>query len=87
MGIFLGALIMVADFYWLTRLVHQAFLSEKKTPKIFFVKFGLKFIFLLAIVSLVIYFTPMNPIAFLVGLSVSVFGIVTEGIIGVFKKV
>ncbi len=85
LGIFLGAFIMVVDFFWLTRLVYQAFLFGEKTPKLFFVKFGLKFIFLLAIVALVIYFTPMNPIAFLVGLSVSVFGIVTDGIIGVFK--
>ena len=85
LGLFLGALIMVADFFWLTRLVYQAFLSGQKISKMFFLKFGLKFIFLLAIVSLVIYFTPVNPIAFLVGLSVSVLGIVTDGIIRVFK--
>ena len=85
LGVFLGALIMVVDFFWLTRLVRQAFLMKGKPTGGFFLKFGLKFIFLLAIVALVIYFTPMNPIAFLVGLSVSVFGIVTDGIIRMFR--
>ncbi len=85
LGIFLGALIMVADFFWLTRLVRQAFLSGTRPSKGFFLKFGLKFVFLLAIVALVIFFTPVNPVAFLVGLSVSVLGILTDGIIGVFK--
>ncbi len=86
LGIFLGALIVVANFFWLTRLVRRAFLTKKKPSKRFFVKFGLKFFLLLAIVTLVIYFTPVNPVAFLAGLSVSVFGIMTDGVIGVFKK-
>ena len=85
LGIFLGALIMVADFFWLARLVRQVFFIKGKTTAGFFLKFGLKFIFLLAIVALVIYFTPVNTIAFLVGLSVSVLGIITDGIIGVFR--
>ncbi len=86
LGLFLGGLIVVLNFYWLTRLVRRAFQERKKPTKIFFVKFGLKFFLLLAIVALVIYFTPVHPIAFLIGLSVSVFGIMGDGLIGVLKK-
>jgi hypothetical protein len=86
LGLFLGGLIVVLNFFWLTRLVRRAFLDRKKPSKIFFVKFGLKFFLLLAIVALVIYFTPVHPIAFLAGLSVSVFGIMLDGLMGVFKK-
>lgn len=86
LGIFLGALIVVANFFWLTRLVRRAFLTKKRPSKRFLVKFGLKFFLILAIVAVVVYFTPVNPVAFLVGLSVSVFGIMTDGIIGLFKK-
>jgi len=86
LGLILGSLIVVLNFFWLTRLVRNAFQKKKRPPKIFFVKFGLKFFLLLAIVGLVIYFTPVNPFAFLAGLSVSVFGIMTDGMIGMFKK-
>ncbi len=86
LGLFLGGLIIVLNFYWLTRLIRRAFLERKKPPKSFFVKFGLKFFLLLAIVAFVIYFTPVNPIAFLAGLSVSVLGIMADGVIGMFKK-
>jgi len=86
LGLILGSLIVVLNFFWLTRLVRHAFQEKKRSPKIFFVKFGLKFFLLLAIVGLVIYFTPVNPFAFLAGLSVSVFGIMTDGMIGMFKK-
>ncbi len=86
LGIFLGGLIVVLNFFWLTRLIRRAFRDGGKPPKSFFVKFGLKFFLLLAIVAFVIYFTPVNPIAFLAGLSVSVFGIMADGVIGVSKK-
>ncbi len=86
LGLFLGGLIIVLNFYWLTRLIRRAFLERKKPPKSFFVKFGLKVFLLLAIVAFVIYFTPVNPIAFLAGLSVSVLGIMADGVIGMFKK-
>jgi len=86
MGVFLGGLIVIINFYWLTRLVQQAFAEGNKPSKLFFVKFGLKFFLLLAIVAFVIYFTPVNPIGFLVGLSVSVAGVVTDGLIGVMEK-
>ena len=86
MGVFLGGLIVIINFYWLTRLVQQAFVGKNKPSKLFFVKFGLKFFLLLAIVAFVIYFTPVNPIGFLVGLSVSVAGVVVDGLIGVMEK-
>lgn len=86
LGLILGSLIVVLNFFWLTRLVRNAFQKKKRPSKVFFVKFGLKFFLLLAIVGLVIYFTPVNPFAFLVGLSVSVFGIITDGVIGMLKK-
>ncbi|MBW1660222.1 MAG: ATP synthase subunit I [Deltaproteobacteria bacterium] len=89
LGLFLGGLIVVLNFYWLTRLVRRAFQERKKPTKSFFVKFGLKFFSLLAIVALVIYFTPVHPIAFLIGLSVSFFGITVDGLIGwagMYKK-
>ncbi|RTZ93676.1 MAG: hypothetical protein DSY91_01625 [Deltaproteobacteria bacterium] len=86
LGLFLGGGIVVLNFFWLTRLIRRAFQEKKKPPKSFFFKFGLKFFLLLAIVAFVIYFTPVNPIAFLAGLSVSVFGIMADGLIGVFKK-
>ena len=86
MGVFLGGLIVIINFYWLTRLVQQAFMGKNKPSKLFFVKFGLKFFLLLAIVAFVIYFTPVNPIGFLVGLSVSVAGVVVDGLIGVMEK-
>ena len=85
-GVFLGGLIVIINFYWLTRLVRQAFAGKKKPSKVFFVKFGLKFFLLLAIVAFVIYFTPVNPIGFLVGLSVSVAGVVVDGLIGMMEK-
>ncbi len=87
LGIFLGGLIVVLNFFWLTRLVRRAFQKKEKPTKGFFVKFGLKFFLLLAIVAFVIYFTPVNPIAFLIGLSVSVCGIMLDGAIGVVKKI
>lgn len=86
MGVFLGGLIVIINFYWLIRLVRRAFVGKKKPSKLFFVKFGLKFFLLLAIVAFVIYFTPVNPIGFLVGLSVSVSGVIADGLIGVIQK-
>lgn len=86
LGLFLGGGIVVLNFFWLTRLVRRAFVGKKRPTKMFFVKFGLKFFLILAIVAIVIYFIPVNPVAFLAGLSVSVFGIMTDGIIGLFKK-
>lgn len=86
LGLFLGGLIVVLNFFWLTRLIRRAFQDRTRPSKSFFVKFGLKFLLLLAIVAFVIYFTPVNPVAFLAGLSVSVFGITVEGLLGVFKK-
>jgi len=77
LGVLLGGLLTVINFYWLRRIIEKAFLKDQTRKNIFFVIYGLKFLLLLISVTLIIYIfqDKINIFAFLAGLSTVIFSI------------
>ncbi len=75
---FLGGLFWIADFLLLRRSTYRAVTAPRATIQIFAAgRFMLRFALLGLCVALLLIFTNINIIGFLIGLSVALFGIMS----------
>jgi hypothetical protein len=81
-GVLLGAALMTLSFQVLKWQLQQAFKAPPAVPSkgVLFVKYYLRFLTTVFVVFTVIYYEWVNPIAFLVGLSLVMVSIVCVGI-------
>jgi len=87
LGILLGGLISIANYYWLYLSLRKAFqqLSDR-TKTTVMVKYYIRFAVTGVVLYLVITQTPANVIGLLVGLSVVVINIIVSTVIEVSKN-
>jgi hypothetical protein len=81
-GVLLGAVLMALNFQVLKWQLHRAFKVPTAVPAkgVLFVKYYLRFLTTVFVVFTVIYYEWVNPIAFLVGLSLVMVSIICVGI-------
>ena len=75
LGLILGGGVAILNFRWLGRIVEKVLFEEKK---FYGVQALVKFILLAAVVFLILRYLAVNPVAFIVGLSTLVAGILFE---------
>jgi chromate transport protein ChrA len=87
LGILLGGLISIANYYWLYLSLRKAFQQLSDSTKMtVMVKYYIRFAVTGVVLYLVITETPANVIGLLVGLSVVVINIVVTTVIEVSKS-
>ncbi len=75
LGLLLGGAVAILNFRWLWRIVEKVLFEQNK---FYGVQALVKFILLTAVVFLILRYLSVNPIAFIVGLSTLVAGILFE---------
>ena len=75
LGLILGGGVAILNFRWLWRIVEKVFFEHRK---FYGVQALTKFILLALVVFLILRYIAVNPIAFIVGLSTLVVGILFE---------
>ena len=75
LGLLLGGAVAILNFRWLWRIVEKVLFEQNK---FYGVQALVKFILLTAVVFLILRYLAVNPIAFIVGLSTLVAGILFE---------
>jgi hypothetical protein len=75
----LGGLLMTINFFLLNRGIKRALLDQKRKTK-FFIQYAARFVFLVLVIYLVIYFKKINIAGFVVGLSIIFWGIVVSSL-------
>jgi hypothetical protein len=86
LGLILGGGVALLNFRWLRRIMEK-FLLEKKKHSL--LQFVLKFLFLLLVIFLLFRYGQVNPVAFILGVSTLVMGILFEVLresLGAYKK-
>ncbi len=84
LGVTLGGVLAVANFYSLRRILQGLFNSNGNTSSqrqaVLSVLLTVKFGFLAACIFMVVHYLPVAPLAFLVGMSTVVLAILFEGV-------
>jgi hypothetical protein len=75
LGLILGGGVAILNFRWLWRIVEKVLFEQKK---FYGIQALIRFILLGGVVFLVLRYLPVNPIAFVVGTSTLVAGIIFE---------
>ena len=75
LGLILGGAVSILNFRWLWRIVEKLLFEQKK---FYGLEALMKFIVLVSVVSFVLLYLQVHPIAFLVGISTLVLGILFE---------
>lgn len=75
LGLILGGGVAILNFRWLWRIVEKVLFEQKK---FYGIQALVKFILLAVVVFLILRYVSVNPIAFIVGLSTLVAGILFE---------
>jgi len=75
LGLILGGGVAILNFRWLWRIVEKVLFEQKK---FYGIQALIKFILLAIVVFLILRYIAVNPIAFIVGLSTLVAGILFE---------
>jgi len=75
LGLILGGGVAILNFRWLWRIVEKVLFEQKK---FYGIQALVKFILLVTVVFLILRYIAVNPIAFIVGLSTLVAGILFE---------
>jgi hypothetical protein len=75
LGLILGGGVAILNFRWLWRIVEKVLFEQKK---FYGIQALVKFILLASVVFLILRYIAVNPIAFIVGLSTLVAGILFE---------
>jgi hypothetical protein len=75
LGLILGGGVAILNFRWLWRIVEKVLFEQKK---FYVIQALVKFILLAIVVFLILRYIAVNPIAFIVGLSTLVAGILFE---------
>ena len=75
LGLILGGGVAILNFRWLWRIVEKVLFEQKK---FYGIQALIRFILLGVVVFLVLRYLPVNPIAFVVGTSTLVVGILFE---------
>ena len=75
LGLILGGVVSILNFRWLWRIVEKLLFEQKK---FYGLEALMKFIVLVSVVSFVLLYLQVHPIAFLVGISTLVLGILFE---------
>ena len=86
LGVFLGGVIVIGNFYWLSRLVEKALSSEGGSKVSLIINFFLKSAFLLGSVVLVTLFTKVDHIALLTGLTTIIVAVLLAGGREIWRK-
>jgi ABC-type multidrug transport system fused ATPase/permease subunit len=77
LGLILGGAVSILNFRWLWRIVEKLLFEQKK---FYGLEALMKFIVLVAVVSFILLYLQVHPIAFLVGISTLVLGILFESV-------
>jgi ABC-type multidrug transport system fused ATPase/permease subunit len=77
LGLILGGAVSILNFRWLWRIVEKLLFEQKK---FYGLEALMKFIVLVSVVSFILLYLQVHPIAFLAGISTSVLGILFESI-------
>lgn len=85
LGILIGGVVSVANFVAVSR-IGASLLSGGTNTAALSAKIIIKFLFLMGTVIVVILCCPVDPIAFLVGISISVFSICIGSLVSLFKS-
>jgi len=75
LGLILGGVVSILNFRWLWRIVERLLFEQKK---FYGLEALMKFIVLVSVVSFVLLYLQVHPIAFLVGISTLILGILFE---------
>lgn len=75
LGLILGGAISILNFRWLWRIVEKVLFERKK---FYGLEALMKFIALVSVVSFILLYVQVHPIAFLAGISTLVLGILFE---------
>lgn len=75
LGLILGGAVSILNFRWLWRIVEKVLFERKR---FYGLQALVKFIVLVFVVSFILLYVPVHPIAFLVGISTLVLGILFE---------
>jgi hypothetical protein len=76
LGLILGGGVAILNFHWLWRIVEKVLFEQNK---FYGIQALIKFILLVFAVFLILRYIAVNPIAFIVGVSTLVVGILFEG--------
>ena len=77
LGLILGGGVAIINFRWLWRIVEKVLFEQKK---FYGIQALIKFILLAIVVFLILRYIAVNPVAFIVGLSTLVAGILFEAL-------
>ena len=75
LGLILGGGVAILNFRWLWRIVEKVLFEQKK---FYGIQALIKFILLVVVVFLILRYLRVNPVAFVVGISTLVVGILFE---------
>jgi ABC-type multidrug transport system fused ATPase/permease subunit len=75
LGLILGGGVAILNFRWLWRIVEKVLFEQKK---FYGIQAPMKFILLVVVVFFILRYLAVNPIAFVVGISTLVLGILFE---------